>query len=77
MTFPVGSISAGFKCITRFLKFTPPIKRPIGGMMMSLTNEETILPKAPPIIIPTAISTTLPFMAKALNSFKKLIALIL
>jgi len=34
-----------------------------------LTKEVTILPKAPPIITPTAISTTLPFIANSLNSF--------
>ncbi|MNN83028.1 hypothetical protein D3C81_2000320 [compost metagenome] len=36
--------------------------------MMSPTNEETILPNAAPIMIPTAISTTFPLTAKALNS---------
>ena len=35
----------------------------------SATSEETILPKAPPIITPTAMSTTLPRIAKSLNSF--------
>ena len=45
----------------------------MGGMMMSLTNEDTILPKAPPMMTPTAMSITLPRMAKALNSLKKLI----
>ncbi|MPN49694.1 hypothetical protein SDC9_197316 [bioreactor metagenome] len=35
---------------------------------MSLTNDETILLKAPPIITPTAKSSTFPFIAKSLNS---------
>ena len=38
------------------------------GMMMSPTNESTILPKAPPMITPTARSITLPFSANSLNS---------
>src|SRR6185312_10931618 len=37
-------------------------------MMMSLTSESTILPKAAPMITPTARSTTLPFIANFLNS---------
>ena len=37
--------------------------------MRSLTIEDTILPKAPPMITPTAMSTALPFMANCLNSF--------
>src|SRR5210317_1162569 len=41
---------------------------PIGGMMTSFTNEDTIFPKAPPMIMPTAMSTTLPRIAKDLNS---------
>ncbi len=35
---------------------------------MSLTTDDTILPKAAPIMIPTAMSATLPFNAKVLNS---------
>ena len=38
------------------------------GIIKSLTKEVTILPNAPPMITPTAISTTLPFMANSLNS---------
>ena len=37
--------------------------------MMSLTSEVTILPKAPPMMIPTAMSITLPLRAKSLNSW--------
>ena len=38
-------------------------------MSTSFTNEDTIFPKAAPMTIPTAISTTLPRMANSLNSF--------
>ncbi|MNW08895.1 hypothetical protein D3C71_2057640 [compost metagenome] len=55
--------------MARSLKSTPPIRMPSGGMIRSPTNEETILPNAAPMMIPTAISTTLPLTAKALNSF--------
>jgi len=34
----------------------------------TLTTEETILPKAPPMMMPIAMSTTFPFMANSLNS---------
>ena len=37
--------------------------------MRSLTNEETIFPNAPPMIMSTPISTTFPHMANFLNSF--------
>src|SRR5947207_6662729 len=37
-------------------------------MMMSFTTEVTILPNAPPMMIPTAMSTTLPRIANSLNS---------
>lgn len=40
------------------------------GITTSATIEETIFPNAPPMITPTAMSTTLPFMAKALKSCK-------
>ena len=42
--------------------------------MTSPTSEETILPKAAPMITPTARSTTLPFMANSLNSDAMLMA---
>src|SRR5512135_3801442 len=38
------------------------------GMIRSLTSESTILPNAPPMITPTARSTTLPLTANSLNS---------
>ncbi len=42
---------------------------------MSATKEDTILPKATPMIIPTAKSTILPLNAKALNSSMNFIIL--
>ena len=42
-----------------------------GGGMMSFTRELTIAVKAEPTTTPTAMSSTLPRMAKALNSSKK------
>lgn len=41
---------------------------PIEGVIISLTKDETILPKAAPTIMPTTISTTLPLIAKSLSS---------
>ena len=41
---------------------------PITGMIRSFTTESTILPKAPPIMTPTARSMTLPLTANSLNS---------
>ena len=54
----------------RSVKFTLPSNAPIGGIRMSLTSDETIFPNAPPMITPTAMSITLPFMANSLNSLK-------
>jgi hypothetical protein len=42
------------------------------GMIRSPTTESTILPKAPPMITPTARSMTLPLMANSLNSLTML-----
>src|SRR5262245_54710917 len=41
---------------------------PSGGMTMSATAEDTILPNAAPTMMPTAMSTTLPRTANALHS---------
>src|SRR6266496_4756002 len=49
-------------------KSRPPVTRPTTGMTRSLTSESTILPKAPPMITPTARSTTLPLIANSRNS---------
>ena len=50
-------------------KSIPPVNKPKGGNITSVTSELTILPKAAPITTPTARSMTLPFMANSLNSF--------
>src|SRR5690554_1551398 len=44
-------------------------------MITLATKDDTILPKAPPIITPSAISTILPLKANCLNSVIKLFAL--
>ena len=53
------------------------IRRPNIGVKMSSTNEVTIAVKAEPIIMPTAISTMLPFAMKSLNSFKNFFIMLL
>ena len=53
----------------KLLKSTLPISNPIGGMMTSLTSDVTILPNAAPMMMPTAMSMTLPRIANSLNSF--------
>ena len=60
-------------CIFKSVKFTPPTSNPMGGMMTSATMEDTILPKAPPMMTPTAMSMTFPRIANALKSCKKLL----
>ena len=45
---------------------------PINGIKMSSTSDVTILPKAPPIITPTAISKIFPLEINSLNSFNVL-----
>src|SRR6185437_11649509 len=50
-------------------KSTLPISNPRGGIRTSPTSDETILPNAPPMMTPIAISRTFPFMANSLNSF--------
>ena len=47
----------------------PIIGKFVGGISTSFTKDDTILPNAPPMMIPTAMSITLPRIAKALNSF--------
>jgi hypothetical protein len=53
----------------KLLKSTLPISKPIGGMMTSLTSDVTILPNAAPMMMPMAMSMTLPRIANSLNSF--------
>src|SRR6185295_2622527 len=57
------------RLMKRLEKSTFPISNPIGGISTSLTSDETIFPNAPPMITPIAMSSTLPFIAKSLNSF--------
>jgi len=52
-----------------------PISAPIGGIRMAFTSDDTILPKAPPMITPTAMSITFPLRANSLNSLKNAINL--
>ena len=40
----------------------------MGGMMTSFTSEPTIVPNAAPMMMPTAMSITLPRMMNSLNS---------
>src|SRR5436190_15931594 len=49
-------------------KSNPPKIAPMIGMMRSFTSESTILPKAAPMMTPTARSITLPLTAKERNS---------
>src|SRR6266545_2155080 len=44
-----------------------PRSRPIGGMRTSPTKDDTIFPKAPPMMTPTASSATLPRRMNSLN----------
>src|SRR4051812_13709921 len=54
--------------MNRLEKSSLPNTMPTIGMIRSLTRESTILPKAPPMITPTARSITLPFTANSRNS---------
>src|SRR5262249_37944569 len=47
---------------------------PIGGVMISSTSDLTMVEKAAPIMMPTAMSITLPRSANSLNSFRIAIA---
>src|SRR5262249_11075110 len=78
-TFKVGAPAAlaaaneaydsPFSARKRLEKSTLPSARPSGGIMMSATKDETIFPNAAPMMMPTAMSRTLPRMAKSRNSF--------
>ena len=68
-----STLVAGLSALsTRFMweKSTPLISRPIGGMTTSSTSPVTILPKAPPMMTPTARSTTLPRAMNSRNSLR-------
>ena len=54
-------------------KSTPPVSMEMSGMMISLTSEVVILPNAPPMTTPTAISMHVAAHGKGLELFKKLL----
>src|SRR5713101_4687496 len=54
--------------MNRSEKLTLPRSFPSGGMSTSSTREATILPKAAPMMTPTARSRTFPRMANSLNT---------
>src|SRR5882672_8029392 len=58
-----------FRTRNLFEKSSPPVTKPIGGIRISFTSEVTILPKAAPMMTPTARSIALPLTANSLNSF--------
>ena len=64
------SVTAGLRTISHLVRSMPPVSKPIKGMMMLSTREVVILPNAPPMTTPMAMSITLPRMAKSLNSFR-------
>ena len=57
------------------LKSTPPSSIPMGGMMTSSTRDLMMVPKAAPMMIPTAMSSILPFTANSLNSLSTVLLL--
>ena len=61
-------VDGPFSVTNRLLKSIPPISSPITGVKMSFTRLDTIEVNAAPMMMPTARSTTLPRMMKALNS---------
>ena len=69
---PAALTVASFRMMAHLEKSTPPMSRPIGGMMILSTNAVTILPKAAPITTATARSITLPFAMNSLNSLAML-----
>ena len=52
-------------------------RAPMMGMSISFTREFTMAVNAPPMITPTAMSTTLPRVMKALNSLANLLSFII
>ena len=56
--------------MNRLEKSTPPRTSPMIGMKMSSTSEETMVPNAPPMMMPTAMSIMLPLTANSLNSLR-------
>src|SRR5512139_630561 len=66
---PSGTVP---RAMNRLEKSRPPNTAPTIGMMRSLTIDSTILPKAAPMMTPTARSMALPLTANSLNSDMKL-----
>ena len=66
MAVPSGTSPIGMNHVEK----SALMMRPKSGMMMSLIKDVTIAPNAPPMMTPTAMSTTLPFKANALKSEK-------
>ncbi len=56
--------------IFKFEKSKPPMSIETTGITTSLTRELTIEVKAPPMMIPTARSTTEPRLINSLNSLR-------
>ena len=67
-TTSLPSITASLSTHFHAEKSTPPVRMETSGMIISFTSEVVILPNAPPMTTPMAISSTLPRMANALNS---------
>ncbi len=57
-----------FSVMMRSLKSTLPMSMPRGGMRTFSTRDLTTVAKAPPMMMPTAISMRLPLNAKSRNS---------
>ena len=60
--------SASRMTYRRVVKSTPPKRAPMTGMSRSFTRDWTMAVNAPPMMMPTAISITLPRVMNALNS---------
>ncbi len=50
----------------------PPVTKLMSGWMMSEVSAVTIAVNAPPMMMPTAMSITSPWLMNSLNSLKKL-----
>ncbi len=70
--FPSGAISAGLPLVImclNFVKSMSPMMLPTAGMITSDTSDFTTVANAPPMMMPTAMSTRLPLKANSLNCF--------
>ena len=68
VTSPASLTTSGERTMLSSLRSTSPMIQPMKGMNTSFTSEVVIFPKAVAMITPTAISRTLPFAIKVLNS---------